>query len=64
MDLFLQIQVMQASKKAGVIINVGSAAGLYPLYGDPAYSASKGLIFICEIVTVCNYINSQFGFFS
>ncbi|XP_057534502.1 uncharacterized protein LOC130812882 [Amaranthus tricolor] len=36
------IQAMQASKKAGVIINVGSAAGLYPLYGDPAYSASKG----------------------
>lgn len=38
----LAIQAMQASKRAGVIINMGSSAGLYPLLGDPAYSASKG----------------------
>ncbi|CAA3028384.1 ARP (REF) [Olea europaea subsp. europaea] len=38
----LAIQTMQQVKKPGVIINVGSASGLYPMYGDPIYSASKG----------------------
>ncbi|GMH03280.1 hypothetical protein Nepgr_005119 [Nepenthes gracilis] len=38
----LAIQTMQASQKPGVIINMASAAGLYPLYGDPVYAASKG----------------------
>ncbi|KDO42468.1 hypothetical protein CISIN_1g014395mg [Citrus sinensis] len=33
---------MQAAKKPGVIINMGSSAGLYPMYNDPIYSASKG----------------------
>ncbi|OVA10453.1 Alcohol dehydrogenase superfamily [Macleaya cordata] len=38
----LAIQSMQAVRKPGVIINMGSAAGLYPMYGDPLYSGSKG----------------------
>ncbi|KAH9695573.1 PKS ER domain-containing protein [Citrus sinensis] len=36
------IGIMQAAKKPGVIINMGSSAGLYPMYNDPIYSASKG----------------------
>ncbi|XP_052192327.1 uncharacterized protein LOC127801350 isoform X2 [Diospyros lotus] len=36
------IQTMKAAKKPGVIINMGSASGLYPMYADPIYSASKG----------------------
>lgn len=39
-----QIQTMQAAKKPGVVINLGSASGLYPMYGDPIYSCSKGLL--------------------
>ncbi|KAA8536188.1 hypothetical protein F0562_028666 [Nyssa sinensis] len=38
----LAIQTMQAARKPGVIINMGSASGLYPMYADPIYSASKG----------------------
>ncbi|KAL4319199.1 hypothetical protein GQ457_18G016520 [Hibiscus cannabinus] len=38
----LAIKSMQAVQKPGVIINMGSSAGLYPMYGDPIYSASKG----------------------
>ncbi|XP_062091740.1 uncharacterized protein LOC133797735 [Humulus lupulus] len=38
----LAIKIMQAAKKPGVIINLGSSAGLYPMFFDPAYSASKG----------------------
>ena len=30
-------------KKHGVIINVASAAGLYPSVADPIYSGSKGI---------------------
>ncbi|KAJ4716331.1 Zinc-binding alcohol dehydrogenase domain-containing protein 2 [Melia azedarach] len=36
------IGIMKATKKPGVIINMGSAAGLYPMYRDPIYSGSKG----------------------
>lgn len=36
------IQIMQAAQKPGVIINLGSASGLYPMYTDPIYSGSKG----------------------
>ncbi|CAH9125801.1 unnamed protein product [Cuscuta epithymum] len=36
------IQIMQTTGKPGVIINLGSASGLYPMYGDPIYSGSKG----------------------
>ncbi|KAI3809839.1 hypothetical protein L1987_19439 [Smallanthus sonchifolius] len=36
------IKIMEAAKKPGVIINLGSAAGLYPNIADPIYSASKG----------------------
>ncbi|XP_073270357.1 uncharacterized protein [Primulina huaijiensis] len=38
----LAIQAMKARKKPGVIINVGSASGLYPMYADPIYSGAKG----------------------
>lgn len=42
---------MQAAKKPGVIINMGSSAGLYPMYRDPVYSASKGLMFVPHYVS-------------
>ncbi|KAJ9159604.1 hypothetical protein P3X46_025101 [Hevea brasiliensis] len=38
----LAIKAMKAAQKPGVIINLGSASGLYPLYTDPIYSGSKG----------------------
>ncbi|PIM99242.1 15-hydroxyprostaglandin dehydrogenase [Handroanthus impetiginosus] len=38
----LAIRAMQEAKKPGVVINVGSASGLYPMYADPIYSGSKG----------------------
>ncbi|XP_042009650.1 prostaglandin reductase-3-like isoform X2 [Salvia splendens] len=38
----LAIRSMKEVKKPGVIINVGSASGLYPMYADPIYSGSKG----------------------
>ncbi|KAK6136876.1 hypothetical protein DH2020_029388 [Rehmannia glutinosa] len=37
----LAIQATQEAKKPGVIINVGSASGLYPMYAEPIYSGSK-----------------------
>ncbi|XWS39961.1 hypothetical protein CRYUN_Cryun18bG0099300 [Craigia yunnanensis] len=36
------IKTMQALQKPGVIINMGSSAGLYPMYLDPIYAGSKG----------------------
>ncbi|KAI3675295.1 hypothetical protein L1987_84884 [Smallanthus sonchifolius] len=36
------IKIMEAARKPGVIINMGSAAGLYPSVTDSIYSASKG----------------------
>lgn len=38
----IAIQIMRSNKKPGVILNVGSAAGLYPMYNDPIYSGTKG----------------------
>lgn len=38
----LAIQAMQAAQRPGVIINVGSSAGLYPSFMDPIYCGSKG----------------------
>ncbi|WCJ17654.1 ARP protein (REF) [Euphorbia peplus] len=38
----LAINAMKAAQKPGAIINLGSASGLYPMYNDPIYSASKG----------------------
>ncbi|KAK4284685.1 hypothetical protein QN277_001480 [Acacia crassicarpa] len=38
----LAIRTMEATQRPGVIINMGSASGLYPMYTDPIYSASKG----------------------
>jgi len=38
---------MEALKRPGAIINMGSASGLYPMYLDPIYSGSKGLSFTC-----------------
>ncbi|KAG7599975.1 NAD(P)-binding domain superfamily [Arabidopsis suecica] len=37
----LAIKAMKAKQKPGVIINMGSAAGLYPMPIDPIYAASK-----------------------
>lgn len=39
----MQIQAMRMLKKPGVIINLGSASGLYPMYFSPIYSATKGM---------------------
>nr|GEW72580.1 ARP protein [Tanacetum cinerariifolium] len=36
------IKIMEAAKKPGVIINMGSSAGLYPMLTDPIYSSAKG----------------------
>ncbi|KAJ9561030.1 hypothetical protein OSB04_006190 [Centaurea solstitialis] len=36
------IRIMEAAKRPGVIINMGSASGLYPMITDPIYSAAKG----------------------
>lgn len=47
----VQIQKMQETRKPGVIINVASASGLYPLYTDPIYSGSKGLLFFASRYT-------------
>ncbi|XP_059449614.1 uncharacterized protein LOC132180722 [Corylus avellana] len=38
----LAIKTMEAMRKPGVIINMGSSSGLYPMYVDPIYSSSKG----------------------
>ncbi|KAK7400812.1 hypothetical protein VNO78_12119 [Psophocarpus tetragonolobus] len=38
----LAIKTMEAAKRPGVIINLGSASGLYPMMYDPIYSGSKG----------------------
>ncbi|EEF43705.1 prostaglandin reductase-3 [Ricinus communis] len=38
----LAINAMKAAQKPGVIINLGSASGLYPMFNDPIYAASKG----------------------
>lgn len=40
---------MEAMQKPGVIINLGSSSGLYPMYVDPIYSGSKGLFFVLLI---------------
>ena len=37
-----QSQIMRSRKKPGVIINIGSAAGLYPMFADPIYTGTKG----------------------
>ncbi|KAK7346467.1 hypothetical protein VNO80_20987 [Phaseolus coccineus] len=37
----LAIKAMQAAKRHGVIINLGSASGLYRMFMDPIYSGSK-----------------------
>ncbi|PIA46337.1 hypothetical protein AQUCO_01500098v1 [Aquilegia coerulea] len=38
----LAIETMLSGRRPGVIINLGSASGLYPMYMDPIYSGSKG----------------------
>lgn len=38
----LAIQAMKTAQKPGVIINLGSASGLYPMPIGPIYSATKG----------------------
>lgn len=44
-----QIKAMESAQKPGVIINMGSASGLYPMYADPIYSGSKGLFYLLLI---------------
>jgi short-subunit dehydrogenase involved in D-alanine esterification of teichoic acids len=34
---------MRSQKKPGVIINIGSVAGIYPMSYEPVYSGTKGL---------------------
>jgi short-subunit dehydrogenase len=41
---------MRSHKKPGVIINVGSAAGLYPMFFDPIYSGTKGAHMILYVL--------------
>lgn len=48
---------MQKAKKPGVIINVGSASGLYPMYADPIYSGSKGLLLFAFVYTSFYYFS-------
>ncbi|KAI3753153.1 hypothetical protein L2E82_25199 [Cichorium intybus] len=36
------IKIMEAAKRPGVVINLGSESGLYPLITDPIGSAAKG----------------------
>ncbi|KAJ1700631.1 hypothetical protein LUZ63_000410 [Rhynchospora breviuscula] len=38
----IAVQIMRSKKKPGVIVNMGSASGLYPMYADPVYSGTKG----------------------
>lgn len=68
-----QIQIMQTTQKPGVVINLGSASGLYPMYADPIYSASKGLLgsswishllyfFFLGLRFVCFHISSLFHY--
>ncbi|KAL6211669.1 hypothetical protein ACLB2K_016892 [Fragaria x ananassa] len=49
----LAIKTMQAMRKPGVIINMGSASGLYPMVTGPIYSGSKGgvVLFTRSLVT-------------
>ncbi|XP_077213212.1 ARP protein (REF) [Tasmannia lanceolata] len=42
----LAIQAMRHAGKPGVILNLGSASGLYPMYDDPIYSATKGAVIL------------------
>lgn len=43
---------MRSGKKPGVIINIGSAAGLYPMNSDPIYSGTKGAYTITYIILI------------
>ncbi|KAG8368364.1 hypothetical protein BUALT_Bualt15G0037800 [Buddleja alternifolia] len=47
----LAIGAMQEAKRPGVIINVGSSAGLYPLIADPIYSGTKGYLYSLLLYT-------------
>ncbi|XP_030524997.1 prostaglandin reductase-3 [Rhodamnia argentea] len=38
----LAIKAMESAGRPGVILNMGSASGLYPMYSDPIYSSCKG----------------------
>ncbi|KAJ3676992.1 hypothetical protein LUZ60_002716 [Juncus effusus] len=38
----IAIQIMKSKNMPGVIINIGSASGLYPAFYDPIYGATKG----------------------
>ena len=51
-----QIKAMESMKKPGVIVNLGSAAGLYPLSSDPAYTASKGVLSVFYLLSIHSHI--------
>ncbi|RXH88078.1 hypothetical protein DVH24_042149 [Malus domestica] len=56
----LAIKTMEALKMPGVIINMVSSAGLYPLYTDPIYSGSKDLLFHTNVegfASMCFVLN-------
>ncbi|XP_068643214.1 uncharacterized protein [Aristolochia californica] len=38
----IAIDTFKARGRPGVVLNLGSASGLYPLYTDPIYAATKG----------------------
>lgn len=40
---------MRSKNKPGVVVNMGSASGLYPMYFDPVYSGTKGnFSYVCS----------------
>ncbi|KAH0451428.1 hypothetical protein IEQ34_018727 [Dendrobium chrysotoxum] len=45
----LAILNMRSAKRPGVVINIGSASGLYPMYAEPIYSGSKGILVIVYV---------------
>ncbi|KAF9626228.1 hypothetical protein IFM89_031355, partial [Coptis chinensis] len=48
-DIKEKIQAMLGGKKQGVIINMESASGLYPMLPDPIYSGSKVHLWHCMV---------------
>lgn len=55
---------MKGKQKPGVIINMGSAAGLYPMSFDPIYSAAKGLLVCLLFLLICSPLYLFFSGYS
>ncbi|KAG2241540.1 hypothetical protein Bca52824_096476, partial [Brassica carinata] len=60
----LAIKAMKGKQKPGVIINMGSAAGLYPMSFDPIYSAAKGLLVCLLFLLICSPLYLFFSGYS